>query len=322
VISTPEDMAKYMRLILNSGVSDAGKHVLTQASYRMWTTPDSNNKKIAGQTEPELAEAPHLYEHYAFGLAVHTEDGDTIVGHTGGIAGYSACMETNVSRGFGVIAMSNLVEAPLHPCAIVLYAMSVLQAQAAGRALPAVPAAKGFYLDRTTVANAASYAGTYTAADGSALTIAANGTTLTLQTPGGSKTLYPRGGDTFYVDDPRFAVYGLNFVRNKAGKFDQIISGGQWFANAAYSGPRTFSYPHSWDALTGRYESLGVWGIPAASRVYILKGHLLLDGTPLTAQKDGTFKAGTATARFDTPAAGKMQRLQIDDFALYRIDLP
>ena len=322
VISTPEDMAKYMRLILNSGVNDAGKRVLSQSSYSLWTTPDSNNGKLAGQVAPELAEAPHLYEHYAFGLAVHTENGDKIVGHTGGIAGYSACMENDVTRGFGVIAMSNLVEAPLHPCAIVLYAISVLQAQSAGQPLPPIPAPIGNYLQRTTVTNPADYAGTYTAPNGSALTFAVNGTTLALQTPQGPKLLYPRGGSTFYVDDPRFAVFGLNFLRTKAGKVDEVFSGEQWFANATYSGPRTFSYPRGWNALTGRYESLGVWGVPAASRAFVLKGRLLLDGAPLAPQADGTFKAGTATVRFDTPAAGKMQRMRIDDFDLYRIDLP
>ena len=323
VISTPEDMAKYMRVILNGGVDDAGKRVLSQSSYRMWTTPDSNNGKIAGQTAPELGEAPHMYEHYAFGLAVHDENGDTIVGHTGGIAGYTACMENDVTRGFSAIAMSNLVEAPLHPCAIVLYAIKVLQAQSAGRPLPPVPPAQGNYLQRTAVANAGAYAGTYTAPDGSTLNVAANGNALALQIAGKSQPLYPRGGDTFYVDDPRFAVYGLTFVRNKAGKVDEVVSGGQWFTGAAYAGPRTFSYPRAWNALVGRYESLGVWGMPAASRVYMLKGQLLLDGAALTPQSSGSFKtAGGATVRFDTPAAGQMQRMHVDDFDMYRIELP
>jgi len=322
VISTPEDMAKYMRLILNSGVNDAGKRVLSQSSYALWTTPDSNNAKLAGQTSPELAEAPHMYEHYAFGLAVHTEGSDKIVAHTGGIAGYSACMENNVTRGFGVIAMSNLVEAPLHPCAIVLYAMSVLQAQSAGQPLPPVPAPIGNYLQRTTVTNAADYAGTYTASDGSTLTFTANGNALSLQGPQGSKPLYPRGGATFYVDDPRFTATGLTFLRNKAGKVDEVFSGSQWFANSSYTGARTFSYPQSWNALVGRYESLGVWGIPAASRVFVLKGRLLIDGAPLVTQPDGSFKLGGAAVHFDMPAAGKMQRLRLDDFDLYRIDLP
>ncbi len=323
VISTPDDMAKYMRVILNGGVNDAGARVISQSGYALWTTPDSTNGKVAGQVAPELDEAPLLYQHYAFGLAVHQENGDKIVGHTGGIAGYSACMENDVTRGFGVIALSNLVEAPLHPCAIVLFAIKVLRAQSAGEPLPPLPPQRGNYLQRTAVTNAAQYAGTYRSPDGAALRITTDGTALQLQEADGAKTLYPRGGRTFYVDDSRFRVFGLTFVREaKSGAMDQVISGAQWFAAASYKGPKHFAYPNSWNALTGRYESLGVWGIAAASRVFLLKGHLMLDGAPLAPQKDGSFKLDSTTVRFDTPAAGKMQRLWEDDFELYRIDLP
>ncbi|MBV9269929.1 MAG: serine hydrolase, partial [Candidatus Eremiobacteraeota bacterium] len=322
VISTPEDMAKYMRLILNGGVNDSGRRVISQSSYHLWTTADENNGKPAGSKTPVLAEAPHLFEHYAFGLGVSSDNGDKLVSHTGGIAGYSACMSNNVTRGFGVIAMSNLVEAPLHPCAIVLYAMRVLQAQSAGRALPPMPAPLGNYLQRTSVAKAADYAGTFRSPNGSAITFVNDGESVSLRTPDGDRILYPRGDDFFYVDDPRFATLGLNFSRNKAGKVTEVSSGGQWFANSLYSGPRTFADPPASNALVGRYESLGVWGIATVSRVFVLKGHLMLDGAPLARQKDGSYKVGSATVRFDTPAAGKMQRMHIDDLALYRIDLP
>ena len=322
VISTPDDMAKYMRLILNGGVADNGKRVISPSSYHLWTTPDTNNGKLAGETAPELAEAPQMYQHYAFGLAVHQEDGDTIVAHTGGIAGYTACMENDVTRGFSVIAMSNLVEAPLHPCAIVLYAIRVLRAQSLGQPLPPIPPAQGNYLDRTAVANASTYAGTYRAPEGRALEFVANGSTLSLRTAAGLQTLYPRGGSTFYVNDPRFTVFGLTFLRDKAGQFDQVVSGSQWFANSRYTGPKTFTYPQRWNQLVGRYESLGIWGIPFVTRIYELKGHLMEDGAPLTPNANGTFSAGGTTLHFDTPAAGKMQRLLLDAIEMDRIDLP
>lgn len=322
VISTPGDMAKYMRLILNGGVNDAGTRVLSPASFALWTTPDKlNDGKLAGENAPELQEAPELYRHYAFGLAVHDENGDTIVGHTGGIAGYSACMENDVTRGFGVAAMSNLVEAPLHPCAIVLYAIAVLRAQSAGQPLPPIPPKLGYYLQRTAVPNASRYAGTFTAPDGTALTFTANGDTLALQTQSGPKTLYPRFG-SFWVDDARFTVYGLTFLRNKAGTVDEVVSGAQWFANAAYTGPKSFTYPAAWSALLGRYETLGLWGVPTASRVYEFKGRLTMDGTPLEPKPDGSFASGSSAVRFDTPAGSSMQRMRVDDLDMYRIALP
>lgn len=323
VISTPDDMAKYMRFILNGGTNDAGKRVISPSSYALLTTPDNMNRKLAGPAGVELGEAPLIYQHYAYGLGVHTENGDKIVAHTGGIAGYTACMENDVTRGFGVIAMSNLIEAPLHPCAIVLYAIKVLQAQAAGQPLPPVPAPAGMYLQRTRVTNASSYAGTYTDARGDRLQFTSDGTHLSLQTPQGAKPLYPRGGNSFYVDDPRFAIFGLTFLAQKKGAFDQVVSGDRWYASAAYTGKRTFATPAAWNALTGRYEGLETWGVAPSNRVLIVKGQLTLDGVaPLVPQKDGSFKLGSSTVRFDTSAAGQMQRMWIDGMPLYRVDLP
>jgi CubicO group peptidase (beta-lactamase class C family) len=323
VISTPEDMAKYMRFILNGGVNDAGQRVLSASSYALLTTADTMNGKPAGPVTPELGEAPLMYQTYAYGLAVHNENGDKIVAHTGGIAGYTACMENDVTRGFGVIAMSNLVEAPLHPCAIVLYAIKVLQAQAAGQPLPPVPAPAGMYLQRTAVADASRYAGTYTDARGEQLHFTSDGTHLSLETAQGSKPLYPRGGNSFYVDDPRFAIFGLTFLAQKKGQFDQVVSGERWYTSAAYSGKKTFGTPASWNALTGRYETLETWGSASSNRVLVVKGHLTLDGVaPLVPRSDGSFTVGTSIVRFDTRAAGKMQRMWIDGMPLYRVDLP
>jgi CubicO group peptidase (beta-lactamase class C family) len=322
VISTPDDMARYMRFLMNGGTNDAGKAVLSPQSYAMMTTPDDMNGKPAGPAAPELAEAPLLYQHYAYGLGVHQENGDKIVAHTGGIGGYTACMETNVTRGFGVIAMSNLVEAPLHPCAIVLYAMQVLRAQSQGQELPLLPAAQPLYLQRTAVPRAAQFAGTYTAADGSNLTFVTNAAGLALQTATSFEQLYPRGGDTFFVDDKRFAIFGLTFARDASGNFTELYSGPQWYYGTGYAGPKTFATPAAAAALTGRYEGNQLWGQSIASRVYVVKGALVLDGAPLRPQPDGTYRLGSSVVRFDTPAAGQMQRMWIDGIPLYRIDLP
>lgn len=322
VISTPEDMAKYMRFLINGGVNDAGTRVLSPQSYAQMTTPDDMAGKPAGPATPELGEAPLLYQHYGYGLALHDENGEKFVAHTGGIGGYSACMETNVTRGYGVIAMSNLIEAPLHPCAIVLFAMEVLHAQAAGEPLPPLPAKQAMYLDRTAVENAGSLAGTYTSGtDASALSITSDAATLTLATPSGPKQLYPRGGMTFWVDDARFATYGLSFVPGKNGAVE-VYSGPRWYYNGRYRGAKSFPTPLKLPVLAGRYEGYPLWGTAVATRVFALKGQLTADGAPLIAQKDGSFTLGSSRVRFDTLAAGQMQRMWIDGIPYFRIDLP
>jgi len=319
VLSTPEDMARYMRFYLNGGKTAAGTQLLSASSFALMTNPDKlADGKPAGSATTVLSEAPSFYRQYGFGLAIFNENGDRLVGHTGGISGYTACMQMNLTRGFGAIGFANLVEAPLHPCAIVLYAMQVLRAQSAGRPLPSPPPAP----DPLHVAGAASYAGTYASASARALTVVANGDRLTMNDGSATIALYPMGPDVFWVDDPRYKTFLLAFHRDAAHRVTDLNYGSQWYANAEYRGPRTFSYPSSWNALTGRYENT-FDGMPDVTRIVIVKNRLTFDGVePLQALPNGTFTDGESTVRFDAYAGRQPQRLTVDDTRLYRVELP
>ena len=319
VLSTPEDMARYMRFYLNGGKAASGQQVISPTSFTAMTTATQlKNGRAAGSATPELAEAPEFYRQYGLGLSVFNSNGDRLIGHTGGISGYTACMQMNLTRGFGVIAMANLVEAPLHPCAIMLYAMHVLRAQNAGEPLPAPPATP----DPARVTNAAAYAGAYGATDGSTLRVVADGDHLTLLDGNDRIALYPRGDDTFWADDPRFAMFLLAFGRDRAGRVVELTYGARWYPNARYNGPHTFTYPHSWDRLVGRYENV-FGGQPYVTRVVIVKNHLTFDGVdPLEPRPDGSFALGTSVVRFDALAGTLPQRVSIDDTRLYRVELP
>ncbi|MGA8532669.1 MAG: serine hydrolase [Candidatus Tumulicola sp.] len=319
VLSTPEDMARYMRFYLDGGKSAGGKQLISPAAFAAMTTADRlNDGKPAGAASPELAEAPDFYRQYGFGLSVFDSKGDHLVGHTGGISGYTACMQMNLTRGFGVIAMANLVEAPLHPCAITLYAMSVLRAQSAGEPLPAPPPTP----DLAHVDGASDYAGTYTAPNGAALTVRAQGDHLVLSDGTTVAALYPRDTDQFWADDPRFATYLMAFGRNSKKQVVELTYGAQWYPNERYSGPRNFSHPASWDGLAGRYENVFAEQ-PDVTRVVIVKDRLTLDGVaPLQPRADGTFTLGSSVVRFDAFAGTQPQRMTIDDVRLYRMELP
>jgi CubicO group peptidase (beta-lactamase class C family) len=319
VLSTPEDMARYMRFYLNGGKTESGRQLISPATFASMTSPDHYlDGKPAGAAEVELAEAPDFYRQYGYGLAIFQHGGDKLIGHTGGISGYTACMQMNLTRGFGVIAMANLVEAPLHPCAIVLYAMQVLAAQSAGKPLPAPPADP----DPALVKNATAYAGTYHGPDGKPVIIAAQEQHLFLNEGTASIPLYPRGDDAFFADDPRFATYLIVFHRNRAKAVTEMTYGDRWYPNDRYSGPRTFTHPAAWNALVGRYEN-EYEGSVSTTRVLIVKNHLTFDGaSPLVPNKDGTFQSGDSVVRFDSYAGGVAQRVTIDDTVLYRVELP
>jgi len=319
VLSTPEDMARYMRFYLNDGVTPDGRRLISQRAFDQMThAARFANGKPAGSAGTTLAEAPSFYRQYGFGLSVFDENGDHLIGHTGGISGYTACMQMNLSRGFGVIAFANLVEAPLHPCAIVLYAMHALRAASAGEAIPSPPAPP----DRARVANAAQYDGLYRTPSGATMTVASSGDRAFIVDGDTKIALYRRGSDAFWADDPRYAMFLLNFSRNAGGLVDELNYGSRWYVNARYRGPLTSAVPGRWQRIAGRYENT-FWGAPFIVRVVVVKNHLTFDGTDaLQPRKDGTFSIGSSIVRFDAFAGNRAQHMALDGLQLYRVDLP
>jgi D-alanyl-D-alanine carboxypeptidase len=320
VVAMPEDMARYMRFYLRDGKRDDGTPLLSAASFKAMTHADHFlNGRPAGAKSAALAESPTFYRRYGFGLSTFDERGDHLVGHTGGISGYTSCMQINLTRGFGVIALANHEEAPLHPCAIVLYAMRALRAQSEGKTLPPRWQAP----DIAHVPHAAAYAGAYASPRGSTLQVLATAGHLALVDGTHTIKLYPRGGDLFWADDPKYALFLLNFSRDKHKAVVAVNYGPTWFANDRYRGPRTFHYPASWNALVGRYENVFTGSGPSVTRVVIVNNALTFDGTtPLTPRPDGTFALGPSIVRFDVAAGKEPLRLDIDDTHLYRVDLP
>jgi hypothetical protein len=312
-------MAAYMRFYLNGGKTSSGTQLIAPTTFAAMTAPDTlKNGKPAGAPEVVLAEAPDFYKEYGYGLAIFNDDGDLLIGHTGGFSGYTACMQMNLTRGFGVVAFANLVEAPLHPCAIVLYAMRVLRAQSLGQPIPAPPPAS----DPAHVDHSTDYTGAYTSPGGTLLQVVAARDRLMLVDGGKRIALYPRGGDTFWADDPRYAMFLLAFERDRSGSVVEMNYGSQWFANQRYSGPRTFTYPAEWPALAGRYENV-LAGAPQITRVVIVKNRLTLDGVDeLKPLGNDEFALGTSVVRFDDYDGNQPQRLSIDETSLYRVELP
>ena len=319
VISTPEDMAQYMRFYLSGGKTQNGAQLIAPATFAAMTTADTlANGKPAGAKHPELAEWPEFYTQYGYGLAIFHTGGDHLIGHTGGVSGYTACMQANLTRGFGVIALSNLVEAPLHPCAIVKYAMAVLRAQKLGHKLPAPPSGPPI---PAPTAKASDYTGTYHGDAGTIEVTNENGK-LGLRDGATTYQLIVQDHDIFWTDDPRFTLFYVAFERNGSKAVDGFTNANAFYVNKRHSGPTAFAHPAAWDHLTGRYETQ-IFGAPLVVRIVAVKGHLTIDGlSPLRPQKDGTFAAGSTVLRFDTPFEGKMQRLWFGGADLYRVELP
>lgn len=313
VLSTGADMTAYMRYLLNGGKGPNGA-LLSPQSYALLSSP--------GVTDGhELGSQSHgMFHRYGYGLAIMSVGGDKVLAHTGGVISYTACMMVDVTRGVGVIALSNLGYVGPRPCAIVSYAVQTLQAQAKGKALPPVPAPE----DAARVTHAPDYAGTYTSSGGRTLRVSASGDRLTLQDGASIYALYPRGNDSFWSADPQLRTFGLQFGRDERAHIVEASSGPQWFTNERYNGPRTFTYPASWSALVGKYESIDANGYYSPMHVYELKGKLYADGTALVPMKGNLFHLGQESwepswVRFDELVGGKTQIARMPGSTLYRM---
>jgi D-alanyl-D-alanine carboxypeptidase len=318
VLSTPGDMAAYARMILNGGVADGGARIISPASYRLLTT---------AATTAGGPSVPGLYQQYAYGLAVHRLDGDLVVGHTGGTTPYTACLEDDLTTGFGAVALTNVGDIAERPCAIVEHALRTLRAAAKGKPLPALPAAP----DLAQVKNARAYAGTYRtpAHDAQLVIVAPRPDRLALVAGGVQHPLIPAGAGIFWTDDARFRLSGIRFIPDpKMHRANELVAAGRWYATPAYRGPTTFPHPAAWDAYTGHYRYPGAHPYDPSVRVQLVKGALAFDdGTPLVPLADGSFRVGAEPwgaerVRFDTVTGGRAQRALYTGVALYRVPTP
>jgi D-alanyl-D-alanine carboxypeptidase len=318
ILSTPGDMANYMRYILNGGVGPHGR-LLSPAGWRLLTSPAITGGKEMGDG------GKGMYGLYGYGLADQRIGGDRLVGHTGGVLSYTSCMQLDLTRGYGVIAMTNLAYAGPRPCEIVAYALKALRAYAEGAPLPAQPTAS----DPLHVDAASAYAGSYALHGGSArFTVAANGDRLSMTDANGTYALYPQGDDYFWIDSPAYARAALQFGRDAKKRVTEAFWGDDWYLGKAYAGATTFSYPAVWNAYTGHYAALNSGGYLSDVRVVVRKGKLMYDdGTPLVPLGADLFRPGTDAwsperLRFITVVGGKAQAISTPGGETYRTDEP
>ena len=165
--------------------------------------------------------------------------------------------------------------------------------------------------------------GRFTSADGAKLVLFALYGKLRLAV-GDSVALEGAGRDRFIVKHSDFELFALEFGRQK----DVVVEafhGPRWYTNERYSGPKTFEYPKEWDAFAGRYQSDSPWF--GSTRIFVRKGKLSADGTPLTAIGDGLFRLGAEAwsperLRFGPIVNGRATRMKVSGVEFHRSSLP
>lgn len=316
IASTPENMARYARMLLNRGHGE-NRRIVSEASFALMSTPYIKAEEFSPTAS------------YGYGIAVDTLDGHKILRHTGGMIAFASSIHVDLDGGVAAFASINAMQG-YRPTAVTEYAVRLLRAQKENKALPAAPA----LADPNEVSNAGDYAGTFTASDGRTLVFAASDKQLTLVDGSRTVVLQHAGGDSFLsTATSQFAEYPFVFSRKPAppGKSHaapqpvvEVAYGPDWYTAPGYDGARSFTVPAHYAAFTGRYQSESPWG--GSSQVYVLKGQLMIDGEPLTPLGDRIFRMGEEdwlpeTVQFQHVFQGKARVMRIAGLDLWRVDV-
>jgi CubicO group peptidase (beta-lactamase class C family) len=297
IASTPGDMARYARMLLNHGQGPRGR-IVSEQSFALMSTPYIK--------APEFSESAS----YGYGIAVDTLDGHKILRHTGGMVAFASSIHVDLDGGVAAFASINAMQG-YRPTAATEYAVRLLRAEREAKTLPAAPT----IANPLQVDNAADYAGVFTDGSGRKLDFAVEGKQLFLADEGKRVLLQHSDGDSFISTiEGVFANHTFNFgraraesaklgaqparasgagavdAREKAGPVVEVSYGPDWYVNGKYSGPRTFAAPKEYEAFTGRYRSESAWGGDALA--YVLKGQLMLDGNTLHRIGGSLFRVG------------------------------
>jgi CubicO group peptidase (beta-lactamase class C family) len=303
ICATAEELTAFARLLLNGGHG-----VVAAASFDRMTAPVVSN--------PEYPD-----DHYGYGIARILEAGRILLGHSGGMIGFSAYLLADAESGRGVVALTN--SAFGFPYAVAAFAIACLAAEAAGESLPEVPDPPDPY----RIGGAGELQGTY-GDDVGNISIAAEGDLCRIDVDGVRARLVAGDGDVVLVDHPELDRFPIRFLRDGAE-----VAGAFW-------GPRVLrppgversssTPPAEWLTLPGRYVSWNPW-VPGF-RVFLREGELWLAFTggasdnegegPLAPLPDGRFRFGASWSpdrvAFDQVVDGKAQRATFDAAPYYR----
>lgn len=318
IAAPPGDMAKHLRMLLNSGRTENGR-VVSAEGFALMSTPYIK--------APEFSSTAS----YGYGIAVDVLDGHKILRHTGGMNCFASAMHIDLDGGVAAFASINAMQG-YRPIAVTQYAVRLLRAERESKPLPAPEV----LADPTEIENASEYEGRYLAVGGKELVLKATGKHLVL-VQGDKEIVLQRGdGDSFVsTEQGIFADYTLLFGRDQPrGKGDssgrapipalvvEVGYGPDWYINGAYKGNRQFPAQSQYSPLQGRYRS----DDGDDTQVYVRKGRLWLGDTQLTEIGASLFRVGEEswlpdTAEFLSVVDGKARILRVTGQDCYRVEV-
>jgi CubicO group peptidase (beta-lactamase class C family) len=308
VASTPEDMTRYMRMLVNRGKGPNGP-LISEESFALFTS--------------SFIEADEFGKgaNYGYGIAVDMLDGHKVIRHTGGMPSFASSMQVDLDNKLGAFVSINAMQG-YRPNPVAKYALQVMRAEADAKPVPQPEAID----NPREIENAADYAGAY-AGEGSSLQVIGEGKSLFVLKDGNRIRLARTAGDKFAAEDPAWQRFPWVFSRGESEKSDakkpvtELMFGPAWWANAAYRGPKVFASPKRFERFTGCYDSE-----TSGFEVVICKGRLFAGGDPFVEIGHGLFQKADEpespeTIEFLHVVNGRSRMALVTGTPLWRIEL-
>ena len=265
ICSNAEDMCRYLQMLLQRG--------------RGLLTPESFEQLI----HPVIATDDDTHgEHYGLGLFTMQIDGHQVIGHSGGMVGFTTDMLADLDSGLGVIVLTN---GPAEPSKISRYALSLFNAALEGKELPDFPENK--------LENPNDYAGTYRCGE-KTFTLKAEDARLFLDFESATVPLGLLKSDRFLAPHPAFEMFTL-----RMGREDEKVTEAGWgaerYVREGIGEEVSFENPAEWEAYPGHYRSHNPWF--SNFRIVLYPGMLVYidqmgDDEPLHQLEPGLFRIG------------------------------
>ena len=252
VLSTPADMARYMRMLLNRGVAERGR-IVSEDGFALFSKPYIK--------APEFSSTAS----YGYGIAIDQLGGHTLLRHTGGMDSYASAFMVDLDGGVAAFASINAMQG-FRPNPAVEYAVRLMGADLQQSTVvnpPSIP-------DISEVENASDYAGVYTSPAGAQLEVRINGKRLELVADRETNPLESAGPDSFISIGPKYYAYPLLFGRTPDKQVVELAYGSEWYPNDRYSGPKDFPVSSDLKGFTGYYRADSAW--VGTVRVVFTKG--------------------------------------------------
>jgi hypothetical protein len=229
-------MAAYIRMLLNSGRGPKGRLISARAFERFSTSHIQIREKLG----------------YGYGIRVEDRRESRVLQHSGGMVGFSAYLQADLTHGLGAVVLTN---GPSENRRLAEFAIAVVRASMQRKRLPDSP----LIVDPTRIENAAEYVARYTRKGKDSVQITSDSSQLFLESGDEKILLGRRGKDLFYTPHPRFDRYFLQFLRNEAGEISRLAYGASLFWREGRKEEAVITFDDEWSAFVGRYRSYSPW---------------------------------------------------------------